>query len=214
MKHFKYKGYTGTIEYCTENKQLEGKVLGNHALLTYRGSTGEELEQNFIKTVDSYLDACKKQGIEPDKPYKGSFNVRISPDLHRRAAQLAIDHDQSLNTFVEEAIERHVSIEDFGQAIKLTRGRFGDDLSNCLNKMSQEQRVLLVANEEQPFAVIPLPGGNSLSETIYLLSSRANEERLRESIRQLKRGEGIEMDMEIFMREGKLVPKKHVKSKE
>ncbi|HNU92863.1 MAG TPA: type II toxin-antitoxin system HicB family antitoxin, partial [Spirochaetota bacterium] len=29
---------------------------------------------------------CKEEGVEPEKPYSGKFNLRISPELHREAA--------------------------------------------------------------------------------------------------------------------------------
>jgi len=47
---------------------------------------------------------CKEAGKEPQKSYKGSFNIRISPELHRTAAVIASKEGISLNAFVERAI--------------------------------------------------------------------------------------------------------------
>ena len=44
----------------------------------------------FGKAVEDYLELCNLNGKEPEKVYKGSFNVRISPELHKQAAQRTI----------------------------------------------------------------------------------------------------------------------------
>lgn len=46
--------------------------------------------------------------MQPKKPYKGTFNVRIKPELYRTLAVYTLEHDKSLNAAVEEAIEHMV----------------------------------------------------------------------------------------------------------
>ena len=104
MKHLDYKGYTGTIEYSKEDELLFGEVIGIKGLLSYEGSTGTELEADFKSVVDEYLEDCKVAGIIPEKPFKGSFNVRIPSELHRDAALKAMELNTSLNGFVSESI--------------------------------------------------------------------------------------------------------------
>ncbi len=104
MRHLEHKGYMGTIEYSKEDALLFGKVLGIKGLLSYEGSTGVALEGDFKSTVDSYLADCKASGTKPEKPFKGSFNVRIPAELHRHAALKAMEMNTSLNGFVSESI--------------------------------------------------------------------------------------------------------------
>lgn len=104
MKHLEYKGYTGTIEYSKEDELLFGKVLGIKSLLSYEGSTGTELEMDFNRVIDEYLEDCKASQINPEKPFKGSFNVRIPSELHRDAALKAMELNTSLNGFISESI--------------------------------------------------------------------------------------------------------------
>lgn len=108
MKQLEYKGYTGSIEYSKEDDLLYGKILGIKGLISYEGKTGKELESDFRDAIDTYLADCKKEGILPEKPYKGSFNVRISPDLHQKAAILAQEEKISLNSFVAESIRERI----------------------------------------------------------------------------------------------------------
>lgn len=108
MKYLKYKNYTGSIEYSKEDDLLFGKVLGIKDLISYEGKTGMELENDFREVVDEYLDLCKKDGIEPEKSFKGSFNVRIPDYLHRDAVLIANSENISLNNFVAESIREMV----------------------------------------------------------------------------------------------------------
>ena len=108
MKNLEYRGYTGSIEYSKEDDLLYGKVLGIRGLISYEGKTGKELENDFREAIDTYLNDCKNESIQPEKPFKGSFNVRISANLHQRAALLAMEEKMSLNNFVAESIRERI----------------------------------------------------------------------------------------------------------
>lgn len=108
MKHLNHKGYTGSIEYSVEDNLLYGKVYGLQGLISYEGKTGKELEKDFKEAVDQYLNECKAEGKTPEKPFKGSFNVRIPSTLHQRAAILAMEAKISLNAFVADCIRTKV----------------------------------------------------------------------------------------------------------
>ena len=108
MKYLEYKGYTGSIEYSKEDNLLYGKVLGVTSLISYEGETGQELEKDFRDAIDTYINLCNEEGIKPEKPYKGSFNVRLSPELHQKAALLAMEEKVSLNHLVAESIRERV----------------------------------------------------------------------------------------------------------
>lgn len=99
-----YRNYNGTVEYSKEDRCLFGKVIGIKSLLSYEGDSVKELEENFQKVIDDYLEDCRERNVEPEQAYKGTFNVRISPELHRNIAVYAFEHGKSLNAAVEEAI--------------------------------------------------------------------------------------------------------------
>ena len=67
------------------------------------------VEEEFHAAVDDYLEFCKDVGKEPDKEYKGTFNIRISPDLHKRLAIVAMQNGDTLNATVEKAIVNYVT---------------------------------------------------------------------------------------------------------
>ena len=103
-----YKGYIGSVEFSAEDRLFFGKVQGVQALISYEGQSADELIADFQSAVDDYLALCETEHITPEKAYKGSFNVRISPELHRRAAVFATSHQTTLNKVVESALNQYV----------------------------------------------------------------------------------------------------------
>ncbi|MBQ2817204.1 MAG: type II toxin-antitoxin system HicB family antitoxin [Clostridia bacterium] len=104
-----YKGYIGSVEFSQEDCLLFGKVQGIRSLISYEGSDVKSLVDDFKSAIDDYLALCEEKGIEPEKAYKGSFNVRITPELHRKAAQFAAKNEMSLNSCVEAALSAFVN---------------------------------------------------------------------------------------------------------
>lgn len=100
-----YKGYIGDVEYDDEAKIFSGTVINTRTVITFQGTSVEELEKEFKNSVDDYLEWCKEDGIEPEKPYSGKFNVRFLPSLHQKAAIAAKKLNMSLNSFVEKSVE-------------------------------------------------------------------------------------------------------------
>jgi len=99
-----YKGYTGSLEFSEEDSLLFGKVLGIQSLISYEGESARELLEDFHHAVDEYLALCRTNGEEPEKPFKGSFNIRIAPELHKRLFLEAISRNMSLNSLVQEKL--------------------------------------------------------------------------------------------------------------
>lgn len=104
-----YKGYYGTVELSGADNVLFGKVIGVNSLISYEGDSVQSLRDDFQGAVDEYLEMCVENGIEPKKTYKGSFNVRVSPELHKTLALVSASRGQTLNSAVEEAIKHYVN---------------------------------------------------------------------------------------------------------
>jgi predicted HicB family RNase H-like nuclease len=77
-------------------------------LVTFEANMVEDLEQNFQDSVDEYVKTCQKLGREMQKVYKGFFNVRISPKLHKLAYQRALKNNISLNALVGKSLEKYI----------------------------------------------------------------------------------------------------------
>ncbi|MCG8319933.1 MAG: type II toxin-antitoxin system HicB family antitoxin [Cytophagales bacterium] len=99
-----YKGYLGTVNFDSDDEAFHGKINGINDLITFEGQSVKALKKAFEEAVDDYLKTCQELGKQPDKTYKGSFNVRISTELHKKATTIATKKQISLNDFVKRAI--------------------------------------------------------------------------------------------------------------
>ena len=104
--YLQYKNYIGSVEYSDEDSCFHGKVIGIKSLISFEGDSVKSITGDFHKAVDEYLKICADNGKEPEKPFKGSFNVRIDAALHRKLALTASIRGVSLNTLVEDAIRQ------------------------------------------------------------------------------------------------------------
>lgn len=99
-----YKEYFALVHYSSADEVFTGKIIGINDLINFEGSSVSELKNAFEEAVEDYLKTCSEIGKTPDKTFKGSFNVRISPKLHKQASTFAAIHNITLNEFVKTAI--------------------------------------------------------------------------------------------------------------
>ncbi len=104
-----YQGFIGSIYLSPEDSVLYGKIEGVADLVTFEGHSVEELTGAFHQAVADYIALCEEAGKEPLKSCRGSFNVRIPSELHRRVLQKAALLGMSLNQLVQKAIEKEVA---------------------------------------------------------------------------------------------------------
>ncbi len=105
-KMMDYKGYHAQIEYDNDDEVFVGRVFGIVDSLNFHGTSVKELEAMFHQSIDNYLQMCADTGKTPDKEFKGSFNIRISPELHRGISLQAAQEGMTLNQYVSKALER------------------------------------------------------------------------------------------------------------
>ena len=107
-----YKDFIGSVHYSTDDEIFFGKLEGIDDSISFEGSSVEELKIAFCEAVEDYLELCKMNGKQPQKAYKGSFNIRISPDLHAKAAREALMEGISLNQYIENAVKEKLFVSD------------------------------------------------------------------------------------------------------
>ena len=104
-----YKGYTARVEFDDEAAIFHGEVVNLRDVITFEGTTVEELRQAFKDSIDDYLDFCAGRDEEPERPFSGKFVVRIDPELHREVYLRAKMENKSMNSWISERIESAVS---------------------------------------------------------------------------------------------------------
>lgn len=104
-----YKGYYTEIEYSVEDNVLYGKIEAINDLVMFDSESASEIEKEFHDAVDDYLAFCKEVGKEPERPYKGTFNVRVTPELHKAISTESFRRGCTLNQFVSSALTHELA---------------------------------------------------------------------------------------------------------
>jgi len=101
-----YKGYEGTVKFDEEAHLFHGEVINTRDVITFQGSSVNELEKAFRDSVDDYLEFCASRGEEPEKPFSGKFMVRVDPRVHKAIALAARRQGKSINSYVVEKLTK------------------------------------------------------------------------------------------------------------
>ena len=112
-----YKGYIGQVEFDAENHIFSGTVINTRTVITFQGSSVKEIEKEFKASVDDYLEWCKEDNVEPEKPYSGNFTVRFTPELHQKLAVGAKVLGLSINGFIEKSVKDELKSIDIISSI-------------------------------------------------------------------------------------------------
>lgn len=100
----KYKDYEATVKFDDETEVFYGEVINMRDVITFQGSSVEELKKAFEDSVEDYLEFCRERGEEPDKPFSGNVVLHISPELHHRLYRKAKLKGKTLNSLIEESL--------------------------------------------------------------------------------------------------------------
>ena len=108
MGALKYKDFVATLEFSDADNVFYGKILGINDLILFEGSSIDELNKAFEEAVEDYIELCEEVGKDPYKSFKGSFNVRIPTDLHKKVFFRAQKKGVSLNQYIKKVLEKDV----------------------------------------------------------------------------------------------------------
>jgi predicted HicB family RNase H-like nuclease len=107
-----YNGYTAVLEVDVPSGTIVGHVIGIRDELVFQGNTAEEAVAGFHRTVDYYLARLAEEGLQPERPFSGRFNVRIDSETHRALVLDAEARRISLNDVVKRAFAAYLSPAD------------------------------------------------------------------------------------------------------
>jgi predicted HicB family RNase H-like nuclease len=108
----KHKDLLGSVSFSAEDEVFFGKIEGIDDLVTFEGTTVEELKSSFIEAVEDYFELCQHLGKPLHKSFKGSFNVRVKPATHKHVYLKAVEMGVSLNQLVEKALDSFLEQEN------------------------------------------------------------------------------------------------------
>lgn len=108
MDTIEYLSYQAFVSYDNDAETFYGRVINARDVISFRGVSVSELKENMKEAIDDYLALCEEMGKEPEKPYSGKFNVRLDPDLHKLLAITAAKNGVSLNSLIEDTLEKQM----------------------------------------------------------------------------------------------------------
>ena len=114
MNILKYKDFEGTAEVDVGRGVCRGKLLFIDDLVTYEADSPKRLQAEFEAAVDDYLQTCEQVGKDPQRPFRGLFNVRVPPALHRAATLRAVSDNVALNDVVVRALDAFLNSRSEG----------------------------------------------------------------------------------------------------
>lgn len=97
-------GQKAVIQYDPETEMLRGEFVGLNGGADFYADNIADLHKEGEISLQTFLDVCEEQGIEPFKHYSGRFNVRVSPETHAAAVAAAAANNVSLNEWINRAI--------------------------------------------------------------------------------------------------------------
>ena len=106
-----YRGYVAAVEFDDSVGRLHGRVVnsGAYPIATFEATDVDGIRREFERSIEEYLASCREDGVEPKKPFSGTLNLRLGPDLHQRAALSATANGVSLNSWIKQAVEEKAS---------------------------------------------------------------------------------------------------------
>lgn len=107
----KYKDYYGSVHYDPDAPIFYGKLEFIKALVSYEATDAVGIKKAFEEAVDDYLEMCRKEKIIPEKPFKGSFNIRVGSQLHERIALAAQRENVSINNYICRILKQECDID-------------------------------------------------------------------------------------------------------
>ena len=111
MNEMSYQNYTARVEYDSVDKIFVGHVIGIRDIVSFHGSTVEELETAFHEAVEHYLDVCEKIGQPPQKSYSGKLTLRVPPEVHMAVATEAELNNKSINQWATDILKQAITSE-------------------------------------------------------------------------------------------------------
>ena len=104
------QGMPAVITYDPEIALLRGEFLGLNGGADFYASDLVTLEREGERSLQVFLDACQRRGIEPRKNFSGKFVLRLNAEIHEAAAIAAAAQGKSLNQWAVETISANCGV--------------------------------------------------------------------------------------------------------
>ena len=106
MATLRHGEYIARIEFDPALDKFFGEVVNTPDVITFYGSSIDELKAELATSIAAHTAFCREQGIAPGKPYSGKFMLRMDPEQHARVSAAAASAGESMNAWAIKTLTR------------------------------------------------------------------------------------------------------------
>jgi predicted HicB family RNase H-like nuclease len=101
-----YKGYEADVEFDEDAGIFHGEVVNtSRDVITFQGSSVEELNRAFPESVEDYLELCASRSEPPEQPISSDLLVRVAPEVGRKIMLEAKRQGKTVDAYINEAFK-------------------------------------------------------------------------------------------------------------
>lgn len=110
MNKMNINGYQAIISYDPEIQMFRGEFIGLNGSADFYARDVDGLKHEGAISLKVFLEACKEDGVNPQKIFSGKFSLRLAPETHKAAAIAAAASGLSLNQWTARIIQQALVI--------------------------------------------------------------------------------------------------------
>lgn len=97
------------INYDPELQMFRGEFIGLNGGADFYSDNVAGLESEGRQSLQTFLEVCKEQGIEPYQHYSGKFMTRTTSEVHKQISEKATAKGKSINQWINDLIQQDLS---------------------------------------------------------------------------------------------------------
>ena len=105
-----YKDYIAKINFDENENIFHGEIINLKDVITFQGSSVDELKKAFIESVDDYLEFCRIRNEKPDTPLNGYVSLQIPLETQRKLIEAAKRTGKDFDIWAVETLQKHAIV--------------------------------------------------------------------------------------------------------
>jgi predicted HicB family RNase H-like nuclease len=105
-----YKNYKAKIIYLEKENIFHGEVINIKDVITFQGTTVNELKQEFIVSIEDYFEFCKSRNEKPELPFNGFIYLQIPIESQQKLFNAARNSGMEFEDWIMDILNKQAVI--------------------------------------------------------------------------------------------------------
>lgn len=110
--HLTYRGYDAQVEFDSEDRIFFGRIANIRDIITFHGTSVDELVTAFEEAVDDYFEVCAELGQTPNLPANIQLVVNVSAEFHHALATAAEQSGLTLGQWTSKTLAQAITTDE------------------------------------------------------------------------------------------------------